>query len=147
MKQKNKEMRAIKFLGICVPVINVMYSAVYMGIAGSDLYTVSSKPRVLLMLLCMMITSCCLCCVCLSPDDTKTTSSILWIVGYFLNIVLNLAVFMRILAKDIVDFALYTSCSVALFIARMNLNGKLEVYNIATDGEVGKLQIIELFED
>lgn len=36
-------MRAIKFLGICIPVINVMYSAVYMGLAGSDLYTVAGE--------------------------------------------------------------------------------------------------------
>lgn len=36
-------MRAVKFLGLSVAVINVMYSAVYMGIAGSDLYTVTGK--------------------------------------------------------------------------------------------------------
>lgn len=75
----------------------------------------------------------------------KTTSSILWIVGYFLYIVLNLIVFMRILAKDIVDFALYICCSGALFIARVsqltyiNVNGKLEVYYLATDGKIHEL--------
>lgn len=75
----------------------------------------------------------------------KTTSSILWIVGYFLYIVLNLTVFMRILAKDIVDYVLYICCSGALFIARVlhltyiNVNGKLEVYYLATDGKLDQL--------
>lgn len=36
-------MRAVKILGLSVAVINVMYSVVYMGIAGTDLYIVTGK--------------------------------------------------------------------------------------------------------
>lgn len=74
-------------------------------------------------------------------DDVKTTSTILWLLGYFLNIALNVTVFMRILAKDTVDYVVYLLCTGALSIARLIFlkykkdNGELEVYYILTDGK------------
>lgn len=43
-------MRAVKILGLSVAVINVMYSVVYMGIAGTDLYIVTGKSSLNLQL-------------------------------------------------------------------------------------------------
>lgn len=71
----------------------------------------------------------------------KTTSTILWVIGYILNIALNVTVFMRILAKDIVDYVVYLLCTGALSIFRLIFlkykkdNGELEVYYILTDGK------------
>lgn len=72
-------------------------------------------------------------------DEFRTSLMILWVL-FFSFIILNLGIFLRILNKDIVDYAVYSFCSVAVCLTQLFLQGytnekrKLEVFYIVTDG-------------
>lgn len=77
--------------------------------------------------------------VSLLADEFRTLLMILWVLFFFF-IVLNLGIFLPILNKNIVDYAVYSFCSAAICLTQLFLQGytnekrKLEVFYIVTDG-------------
>lgn len=74
-------------------------------------------------------------------DEFRTSMMILWVLFFFF-IILNLGFFLRILNKDIVDYAVYSFCTAAVCLTPLflhgytNKKGKLEVFFIVTDGNL-----------
>lgn len=72
-------------------------------------------------------------------DEFRTLLIILWVL-FFFYIILNLGIFIRILNKDIVDYAVYSFCTAAVCLTQFFLHDytnekrKLEVFFLVTDG-------------